>query len=308
MLMRYLSRVPGVPEVLGPIARGIGRMHVCPSGFRATIGEACATHLALPGYVRSFTVPVGGTQVTMAARPRVSLVSLAYYRGLDGFEPSTVALFAALVRKARVVMDVGANAGIFALMAARLRPDARILAFEPHPLVAMSLAKSVELSGARNVEVLPTALGTNIGYTTLFASVSDSLTSLDGTRVVDAIELTVPVTTLDAIAHERKVVGVDLVKVDVEGWELPVFQGAAATFARDRPVVIFEALGDAPAAAIDEFFASLNYEIRVIAEGSLPRVTLASATGAGAAPERNFVAVPAERVPAVLDLVNSGSR
>jgi FkbM family methyltransferase len=169
----------------------------------------------------------------------------------------------------------------------------------------MSLARNVALSGARNVEVLPTALGTKSGFTTLFTSVSDSLTSLDKTHIADPVELTVPITTLDAIVSERRVSGVDLVKVDVEGWELPVFQGASATFARDRPVVIFEALDDAPAAAIDDFFRNLGYEIRVIDGGSLQKVTLASAAGAGAAPERNFVAIPSERVPAVLAAVGA---
>ena len=247
MLMRYFARVPGVPEVLGPIAHHIGRMkNVLPSKFRSAVGQACATHLALPGYVRSFSVAIAGTEITMAARPRVSLVALAYYRGLDDFEPATVGLFAALARQARVILDVGANTGIFALLAARMQPEARILSFEPHPLVAMSLARNVALSGARNVEVLPTALGTESGFATLFTSVSDSLTSLDKTHISDPVELTVPIAPLDKIMSDRKVVGVDLVKVDVEGWELPVFQGAAATFAKDRPVVIFEALGDSP--------------------------------------------------------------
>jgi FkbM family methyltransferase len=303
MLMRYLVRIPGVPELVGPIAHRISRTKIVPAGLRAAIGDACATNLALPGYVRSFSVSVGGTEITLGARPRVSLVGVAYYRGLDSFEPTTVALFAALVRQASVVVDIGANAGIFALLAARLRPEAQILAFEPHPMVAMSLARNVMLSGARRVEVLPTALGATIGYTTLYTTVSDVLTSLDPSRVPDPVALTVPVTTLDAVLAERKVRGVDLVKVDVEGWELPVFQGATATLARDRPVVIFEGLENTPAAAIDDLFANLNYEILVIAPGSLRRVSLAVATGT--APERNFVAVPTERLSAVLDLAGA---
>ncbi|MDB4982837.1 MAG: hypothetical protein JWM82_3589 [Myxococcales bacterium] len=300
-LTRYLARVPGLPELLGPVARRLASESVLSSKVRGAIGGACATNLALPGYVRSFSTTIAGAEITMAAKPRVSLVGLAYYRGLADFEPTTVALFAALARHARVIVDVGANAGIFSLLAARLRPEARILAFEPNPLVAMSLARSVALSGARGVEVLPTALGTKIGYSTLFTTVSDVLTSLDGARVPDAVELTVPVTTLDAVLKERNVVGVDLIKVDVEGWELPVFEGAAETLARDRPVVIFEALADAPAQAIDELFTKLRYEIRVVMPGSLRKVTLASTSGAGAAPERNFVAIPVERLAAVLE-------
>jgi len=300
LLMKYFARLPGMPEVLGPMAHRVGRMKILPAGLRGAIGHACATYLALPGYVRSFSVAVAGTEITMAAKPKVSLVGLAYYRGLDGFEPATVALFAALARQARAIVDVGANVGVFSLLAARLQPEARILAFEPQPVVAMSLARNVALSGTRKVEVLPTALGATTGYTSLFTTVSDVLTSLDGARVPDSVELTVPITTLDAVVRERGVVGIDLVKIDVEGWELPVFQGAAATFARDRPIVIFEALADAPASAIDEFFAKLDYEIRVIEPGSLEKVTLAST--AGAASERNFVAVPSERLQMLLDL------
>src|SRR5882757_2666549 len=153
LLMKYFARLPGMPEVLGPMAHRVGRMKILPAGLRGAIGHACATYLALPGYVRSFSVAVAGTEITMAAKPKVSLVGLAYYRGLDGFEPATVALFAALARQARAIVDVGANVGVFSLLAARLQPEARILAFEPQPVVAMSLARNVALSGTRKVEV-----------------------------------------------------------------------------------------------------------------------------------------------------------
>lgn len=140
----------------------------------------------------------------------------------------------------------------------------------------MSLARNVGLSGAANVEVLPTALGAEVGYAPLFTTVSDVLTSLDESRVPDAIKLIVPVTTLDAVVVERKVEGVNLVKVDAEGWELPVFRGASATLARDRPTIVFEALADSPAAELASFFEALRYEIFAVAERRLEKIALAS--------------------------------
>ena len=298
-LPRYLYRIPGLPEVVGPLARQVGQTTWLPRAVRDAVTSACATNLALPGYVRHFSTRVGGTDITMGARPKASLIGLAYYKGLEAFEPNTVAVFAALAPGARTIVDVGANVGIFSLLAARLAPAARILAFEPQPIAAMSLARNVGLSEAGNVEVLPTALGAEVGYAPLFTTVSDVLTSLDESRVPDAVKLIVPVTTLDAVVVERKVEGVDLIKVDAEGWELPVLRGTSATLARDRPTIIFEALADSPAAELASFFEGLRYEIFVVAERRLEKVALASV--AGHALERNFVAVAAERRARLLD-------
>jgi FkbM family methyltransferase len=262
------------------------------------VGEACARHLALPGYVRRFSTSAGGVEITIGSRPRVSLVGYAYYRGLEDFEPNTVGLFAALARKARTIVDVGANIGIFSLVAARVHPQSRILAFEPQPMVAMSLARNVALSEAFNVEVFPSALGSVLGYAALYTTVSDVLSSLDQKRVPDAIKLTVPATTLDVIVKENSVVGVDLVKIDAEGWELQVLEGAASTLARDRPTVVFEALVDSPAVAIAAIFDKLGYGIWAIAEKRLEKVDLCAV--AGKARERNFVAIPQERSAQVL--------
>jgi FkbM family methyltransferase len=256
--------------------------------------------LALPAYVRRFSTSAGGVQFTLGSRPRVSLVGYAYYQGLEEFEPNTIALFAALAKTARTVVDVGANIGIFSLVAAGVRPQSRILAFEPQPMVAMSLARNVAFSEASNVEVFPAALGSAIGYAALYTTVSDVLSSMDRARVPDAIKLIVPATTLDEIANEKNVVDVDLVKIDAEGWELQVLEGAASTLERDRPTVLFEALADSPAAAITALFSGLDYDIWVIAEGRIERVDLCSA--AGKANERNFVAIPKERSDQVLEL------
>lgn len=297
-LFPFLSRVPAFPEVIGPLARRIKATNWLPEGLRHSVGEACARHLALPGYVRRFSTSAGGVKFTLGSRPRVSLVGYAYYQGLDAFEPNTVALFAALARTARTIVDVGANIGIFSLVAAGVHPRSRILAFEPQPVVAMSLARNVAFSEASNVEIFPAALGSATGYAALYTTVSDVLSSLDQARVPDAIKLIVPATTLDVIVNEKSVVDVDLVKIDAEGWELQVLEGAASTLERDRPTVFFEALADSPAAAIAAVFSRLSYDIWVIAERRLEKVDLCLA--AGKAKERNFVAIPKERSAQVL--------
>jgi FkbM family methyltransferase len=145
-----------------------------------------------------------------------------------------------------VVLDIGANIGLSVVALAALVPRGRVLAVEPGPATAEALARTIALNGLEErVTVERSAIGAATGEAAFHADAAHSA----GSKLVDAgtmdrerlaPPLTVPVTTVDALLARHALPRLDLVKVDVEGFEGDVLDGAAATIAAHRPAFIME--------------------------------------------------------------------
>jgi len=143
------------------------------------------------------------------------------------------------LRPGDVFCDVGANAGYFSIGVGGRFPDVRVVAFEPQPTLARAIALSAALSGLDNVVVLQTMLGAREGSAQLFVpshSVHASAVSPAG-RVR---ALTCPVKTLTGLVDRRLVPWPTLVKIDVEGAELDVLQGAVRILEDNPPYLVLE--------------------------------------------------------------------
>jgi len=150
-----------------------------------------------------------------------------------------------------VFLDVGANFGVFSLgLSPRVGPKGKVHAFEPQRFLFNMLAGSVALNSLLNVYCHNMAVGDREGQVEVpqfdygrplnFGSIEfsgEQREKLTQERGHDASRMEfVPLTTLDRFRFER----VDLLKVDVEGMELQVLNGAAATIRRCRPVMFVE--------------------------------------------------------------------
>lgn len=123
------------------------------------------------------------------------------------------------------VVDVGANIGALTLKAARIVGDrGRVVSFEGHPRIASYVRGNVELNGFSNIELHQCALGEKEGTVSFSNRRSD-----EQNRVVDS-GLLVPMRTLDNCLPATATI--DLLKVDVEGYERMVFLGAEETLTR----------------------------------------------------------------------------
>jgi FkbM family methyltransferase len=141
------------------------------------------------------------------------------------------------VRPGSVVVDVGAHIGTHTLTMSRLvGPSGRVYAFEPVKKIYRELRRNLELNGVTNVVALRYALGK--GSPTVIEMNPIHEGEEGGTAVGhggDAVELR----SLDSFGLEQ----VSLIKIDVEGFELPVLDGAEETIRRNRPVLVVEILG-----------------------------------------------------------------
>jgi FkbM family methyltransferase len=169
------------------------------------------------------------------------------------------------------MVDVGAHVGMYSVAAAlAVRGRGRVLAFEPNPAARRQLEANVALNGCDNVLVSAAAVAAEPGEALLHvpATSDPSFSSLGGGRFAEGEPVRVPTTTLDA---EVGAAGLSpaFVKVDVEGAELGVLDGAERTLA-SRPVLLVE-VGDATARPVAERLAARGYEPYEVRRGGLHR-------------------------------------
>lgn len=139
-------------------------------------------------------------------------------------------LFSQLVRPGMVFVDVGANIGYYALMfASLLRGEGEILCLEPDPTNLLELKANVaENKLERMISVLPIAAGDEDGTMRFEPGLNAHATPTGTMEVI--------VKKLDSLAPAK----VDFIKIDVEGYEGAVLDGARETIERFRPTIFLE--------------------------------------------------------------------
>ncbi len=148
-----------------------------------------------------------------------------------------------------VVFDVGAHAGQMAKLFALMAPDGVVHAFEPGAYALSILRPMVRLRGRGRIRIHPIAFGAAPGVLTLNTPIKRSgslgfgLSHLgEGNADGKVFRHEVPVETIDGFVGANGIDRLDLIKADIEGWEMQMLLGARETLARLRPVVFLEAV------------------------------------------------------------------
>lgn len=150
-----------------------------------------------------------------------------------------------LLNEGKVFLDIGANQGIFSLHASKLAGQrGRVIAVEPQPRLAEALRGSKQVNQFGQLKVVEAAAGNRCGQTSFFIpSTSSGIGSIIKSHASQghrASCITVHMTSVDQIVEDTGLTEVDLIKVDVEGSEIEVFQGARNTLLNHKPFVWFE--------------------------------------------------------------------
>jgi FkbM family methyltransferase len=155
------------------------------------------------------------------------------------YEAHLVPVFERFCRPGMTVVDVGANLGLYSLLASKLvGPAGRVVAIEPSSENCRLILLSVDANRAENVELLPLALDRGRGWSNLsghFGS-NGGLVSGDVPSLTSGWSEIVPTFALDDLVEGR----VDFLKIDVEGAEGRVVAGAQRILDTSRPVVATE--------------------------------------------------------------------
>ena len=167
-----------------------------------------------------------------------------------------------------VVIDVGANIGRWSLLIARLFKTQKVFSFEPFLKTYFYLAENISLNISLNIETFNLALNNKNEFVSM-SSVNEmnsgmNFISLAQTASADQVQSV----TLDDFLFKKMADKIDVIKIDVEGFEMNVLQGAAQTIEKHHPVIICEiddqllSKNNTTPQQIFDFFISHQYQVK----------------------------------------------
>jgi FkbM family methyltransferase len=194
---------------------------------------------------RPVTFSFDGVPVSLEPR---GAVAGNLWAGL-GSERNEISFILSVLEPGMIFFDVGANAGVFAISAAKKIGGNGVFAFEPCSSTCELLKRNLLLNRLADVNVVQMALGDSVGVGMLQVNApgKDGLNTLGqathpGSKVVG--QESVRITTADVFMKDHKIPRVDVMKVDIEGAELMMFRGARELLERaDAPVILYEGFG-----------------------------------------------------------------
>jgi len=209
---------------------------------------------------------IGGETIRFPAR-------FSRYYEAD-YEPETFRFFREHVKSGDTVLDIGGHIGLFAVVTGRLvGAGGKVFSFEPTPFTRSVLQQVVDLNGVgSSVEVRGEAVSSKRGETVFFdtGNTISNANSLVKTELSTA-EIPITLISVDEFARERDL-KISCLKIDVEGAELDVLNGARETFLTNRPVA---RLGLHPpfiiqnGQALDDIWQILDeYKMKVVFNGT----------------------------------------
>ena len=141
-----------------------------------------------------------------------------------------------------VIADIGANIGLTSVIFSRSSPAGSVYCFEPSPRTLDHLNATLLSNDASNCQVYPLALSNRVGMMSFLDNMtSASASHLTGTsQTLGGANCEVETTTLDLFIEQHGISRLDLMKIDVEGFEMEVLEGAVRTIERLRPALLIE--------------------------------------------------------------------
>jgi FkbM family methyltransferase len=189
---------------------------------------------------------------------------------IGSYEPEFINALRRHVRPGDTCVDVGGNMGYYCMVMARLTGSkGRVITFEPIAENQAVLRENIALNGMKNVEVADIALGASPGVMSLIRGEAGAVTATPSVKgyAVEGTQSSVEVRVdaLDAFLEYRSC-RPSVIKIDVEGAEMEVLQGAVKTLRAARPTVLLEVHGwdDESSGMVRDFFSPLEYKISLL--------------------------------------------
>ncbi|WP_372367624.1 FkbM family methyltransferase [Candidatus Uabimicrobium sp. HlEnr_7] len=182
------------------------------------------------------------------------------YSNLKTCEPELLHL-KKLCKKREVAIDIGANEGLYSYRMSNFFN--KVYAFE----INDSIVQDLRECSAKNIKIITVGLSSVTKQSTLFIPIQNKL-ELNGwaslyknPQFTKYREKKISITTLDSFCIKN----VSLIKIDVEGHELEVIQGALETIKKYRPIIIAE-IWQKNMVEIQKMFTNLDYKISTLEE------------------------------------------
>ena len=210
-----------------------------------------------------------------------NIILLQETSGLETYDHDISQMFRWLqnikLRSDPVILDVGANVGLFSLAYACIYHDATIHSFEPIDFIYHHLQKNLELNQTLSSRIRPHNFGMSSQTATKLLSIPTPEQHARYTKPTDIRHFSIHgkgnekfaanFRVVDEWVKENNISQVDFIKIDVEGHEYPVLLGAERTIRKFKPLIMFElnyltlSLSKIKAAKYLNFASKFGYEI-----------------------------------------------
>jgi len=262
------------------IARRAVKTLYCALPYKQPMFDVVRRFWAPPRWLSSrlrfegvISVPVGGHGDLKLVHRGYSIENGLYWSGLEGWEKESLKLWLALSEGAKRVLDVGANTGLYALLAKRVAPDAVVDAFEP---LEESYRVLVENSKLNNFAIRAhrLALSSHDGKARFYVkpgSTYDASLERDFRHLSDDSSVEVTVRKGDSFCAEYPDPEVDLVKIDTESHEAEVIDGMRETITSSHPAMLVELIREGVAERVWNIVGPMGYRCFMVDEKTGPR-------------------------------------
>jgi len=155
---------------------------------------------------------------------------------LEKYEPYETKLILRQTKKGDVVVDVGANIGYYTiLLADKVGKNGKVYAFEPDKTNFEILTKNIKTNNLKNVVAVNAAVGSKSGKLKLHKSKENF-----GDHKLYGKDKEIEEVKIIRLDNYLKNIKVDLMKIDTQGWEPEVIEGAKNIIKRDKPIIFLE--------------------------------------------------------------------
>ena len=139
-------------------------------------------------------------------------------------------------------LDIGANLGYYSLLMAHYAgAQGRVAAFEANPALLDRLQAQAVHNGFKHLEIVGKAVSDHCGQAAFYISKDAGKSSLGAEYVRDQVrQVDVDVTSVDHFIQQAAWPRLDVVKIDIEGYDLLALLGAKISLAAFKPLVVFE--------------------------------------------------------------------
>lgn len=194
-----------------------------------------------------------------------------FWAGLFGsWEKESMKIWTHLCKDSHQIFDIGANTGVYSLVAKCINPKSMVYAFEPVERVYDKLVNNCQLN-QYNIQTNRLGLSNTDGFATIYDPGGDHLYSVTVNRNLQGKETNVtkyeiPIARFETWFTQQKVKGLDLIKIDVETHEPEVLEGMGKLLSEYKPTLLIEVLIDEVGQKIEKLIDGLNYQIFSIDE------------------------------------------
>ncbi|MGZ4042488.1 MAG: FkbM family methyltransferase [Bacteroidia bacterium] len=199
-----------------------------------------------------------------------------FWKGLtNGWEKVSMKLWIELSKKSAVILDIGANTGIYSLVSKTVNPTAEVFAFEPVERIYNKLEKNNKLNNY-DIHCFELALSDKNGEAIIYDPLTPHVYSVAVNKNISGLDNTTPVTVktekLSTFIEKQRLKSISLIKIDVETHEPEVLKGMEHYLELFKPTLLIEILNDEVASQVEDLIRNIDYLYFNIDELQQPRL------------------------------------